>query len=81
MNDLKEACDALLALVPQLTDKINSLKSEKDTLTTELNKMKEENLSLKNMNDESVEKYTLTDERKLQIEKLLKDTKFILETT
>lgn len=80
MNDLKEACDALLALVPQLTDKIKTLKEEKDVLTTELNKVKEENLSLKNMNDESVEKYTLTDERKVQIEKLLKDTKFLLET-
>lgn len=81
MNDLKEVCDALLELVPQLTDKIQTLKNEKETLSGELNKMKEENLSLKNMNDESVEKYTLTDERKIQIEKLLKDTKYILETT
>lgn len=80
MNDLKEACDALLELVPQLTDKIQTLKNERDTLSDELNRMKEENLSLKNMNDESVEKYTLTDERKLQIEKLLKDTKFVLES-
>lgn len=80
MNDLKEVCDALLELVPQLTDKIQTLKNERDTLSGELNRMKEENLSLKNMNDESVEKYTLTDERKLQIEKLLKDTKFVLES-
>lgn len=80
MNDLKEVCDALLELVPQLTDKIQTLKSERDNLSGELNRMKEENLSLKNMNDASVEKYTLTDERKLQIEKLLKDTKFVLES-
>lgn len=81
MNDLQEACDALLALVPQLTDKIVSLKTDKDNLTAELNKLKDENSYLKSLNEESAEKFTLTDERKIQIEKLLKDTKYILETT